>query len=288
MRPAPVWTEDGLDWPNRDASRFVAADGLSWHVQILGEGPCLLLLHGTGAATHSWRDLAPLLARRFTVIAPDLPGHGFTELYDHQDLSLPRMASAVEALLRALDVRPDWVVGHSAGAAIAIRMAIDGKIGPRRLISLSGALKPFTGFEGLLFPVLARLLFLNPLAAPFLAWRASDPAAVARVIAQTGSLLDDRGLDLYVRLLRTTRHVAATLSQMANWDLASFRWELPRLATPLTLVAPENDHAVPPDVARKAQSRAPQASLVPVPGLGHLAHEEAPELLANLIIRTCA
>ena len=53
--------------------------GLRWHVQMMGTGPQVLLLHGAGAATHSWRDVAPLLARDFTVIAPDLPGHGFTD-----------------------------------------------------------------------------------------------------------------------------------------------------------------------------------------------------------------
>ena len=58
------WDQDGHDWPNRDASRFVEAAGLTWHVQIAGQGPVLLLLHGTGASTHSWRDLLPGLAER--------------------------------------------------------------------------------------------------------------------------------------------------------------------------------------------------------------------------------
>ena len=75
---APRWTHEGRDWPNATASRFVAAGGVKWHVQVMGQGPVALLLHGTGSATHSWRDLAPLLARDFTVVAPDLPGHGFT------------------------------------------------------------------------------------------------------------------------------------------------------------------------------------------------------------------
>lgn len=76
-----LWERDGADWPNRAASRFVTASGLTWHVQAMGapEAPVLLLLHGTGAATHSWAGLAPLLAARFRVIAPDLPGHGFTD-----------------------------------------------------------------------------------------------------------------------------------------------------------------------------------------------------------------
>ncbi len=94
----PAFARAGRDWPNREASRFVTAGGLTWHVQEAGEGPVLLLVHGTGAATHSWRGLMPLLARDFRVIAPDLPGHGFTDPL--RTPSLPRMARALAELLR--------------------------------------------------------------------------------------------------------------------------------------------------------------------------------------------
>ena len=66
----------------------------------------MLLLHGTGAATHSWRGLAPLLATHFTLIAPDLPGHGFTQTPSDPGLSLPGMARLVAALLAELASRP--------------------------------------------------------------------------------------------------------------------------------------------------------------------------------------
>src|SRR3954470_13494112 len=111
----PRWEMEGRLWPNREASSFVQAAGLRWHVQRMGQGPQLLLVHGTGAATHSWRGLAPLLARRFTVVAPDLPGHGFTEAPSPDRLSLPGMVAALDGLLRALDVSPALAVGHSAG-----------------------------------------------------------------------------------------------------------------------------------------------------------------------------
>ena len=91
---------DGRDWPHRQASRFVEAGGLKWHVQIMGAGPPLLLVHGTGASTHSWRDLMPLLAERYRVVAPDLPGHGFTQMpASSEGLSLPGMAAGVASLL---------------------------------------------------------------------------------------------------------------------------------------------------------------------------------------------
>ena len=103
-------------------------------------GWTILLLHGTGAATHSWAGLAPLLAEHFRVVAPDLPGHGFTDPLPAGRLSLPGMAGAIRDLLRTLDLSPDLVVGHSAGAAILVRLCLDG-LAPRLLVALNGALK---------------------------------------------------------------------------------------------------------------------------------------------------
>src|ERR1700761_4966325 len=139
MSDKPNWNIEGRDWPNREASRFVEVGGLRWHVQMMGEGPVALLAHGTGAATHSWRDLAPLLAHRFTVVAPDLPGHGFTATPSRHRLSLPGMAHDLGALCTKLGLRPAIVVGHSAGAAILTRMALDGLIAPNLIVSLNGA-----------------------------------------------------------------------------------------------------------------------------------------------------
>jgi magnesium chelatase accessory protein len=287
MSRQPLWNIDGKDWPNRSASQFVKVAGLSWHIQVMGTGPVLLMLHGTGAATHSWRGLAPLLAKHFTVVAPDLPGHGFTDLRSRLHMSLPHISRAIWGLLCALDFRPSFVVGHSAGAAIALRMALDGKISPCAIVSLNGALSPFPGLGAFLFPALAKLIFLNPLAAPLLTRRAADPAAVARMIEGTGSTLDAAGLGFYQRLLRTERHVEATLAMMANWDLRPLQRELPDLAVPVTLVAADRDRAVPPTVADDAKRCLPTARVFKLAGRGHLAHEEAPETIANIILKAC-
>jgi magnesium chelatase accessory protein len=249
----------------------------------MGSGPVLLLIHGTGAATHSWRALAPLLAKKFDVIALDLPGHGFTQAPPRGAYSLPQMAASLAALIASLDVAPEYVVGHSAGAAIAIRMALNGSIRPRRIVSLNGALMPFPGVAAMAFPALAKILFLNPFAAPFLAWRASDPKAVERLIAGTGSVLDAQGLALYARLFRTQRHVAAAVGMMANWDLQALKRDLPALAVPLTLVTADLDRAVPPRDADAIAGLVPEAQIIPVKNFGHLAHEEAPQLFADII-----
>jgi magnesium chelatase accessory protein len=276
------WDRDGQDWPNREASRFVNAAGLRWHVQRMGNGPVLLLIHGTGASTHSWRALAPLLAPRFTVVAPDLPGHGFTET-PPQGLSLPGMAHEIGELLRHLALEPAIVVGHSAGAAIMIRMTLDGFLTPRALVSLNGALLPFRGIATQFFSPLAKLLVLNPLVPRLFAWRASDRSAVERLIGNTGSTIEPRGIELYHRLVSSPRHVAAALAMMASWELEPLVRDLPGLKTPLLLVAGGEDRTISSDEAFRVRALLPSAKIEYLRGLGHLAHEERPELIARII-----
>ncbi len=279
----PDWSTDGRDWPNRDSSRYVEAAGFRWHVQVAGSGPALLLLHGAGAATHSWRDILPLLAREFTVVAPDLPGHGFTATPSAAGLTMPGMAAGIAALLHALELSPVAVAAHSAGAGVACRLVLDGHLEPLPLLSLNGALLPFPGVAGTLFPGLARLLFVNPVMPWLLSAQAQRPGAVARVIARTGGRLDASGIDYYARLFRRSGHVAGALGMMANWDLDGLKRDLPRLAAPLALYAGTRDTTVPPSVSRGAAALVPQAVVHPIAGVGHLMHEEQPARFAALI-----
>jgi magnesium chelatase accessory protein len=282
------WSVDGADWPNRAASRLVAAAGYRWHVQTMGEGPIALLAHGTGAATHSWRALAPLLSRHFTVVAPDLPGHGFTETPGAHRLSLPGMAQDLAALCRTLAIRPEVAIGHSAGAAILARMSLDRLIAPKLIVSLNGAFLPFGGMASRLLSPLAKAMTFNPLVPHMFAWRGRDPAAVHRLIEGTGSTIDAAGERYYGRLVGNPGHVAAALQMMANWDLHPLVRDLPTLEPHLLLIAAANDRAIPPDVARRVRELAPHAALELLPGLGHLAHEEAPDRVTALIVAAAA
>lgn len=281
----PDWIRDGHDWPHRAASRFVEAASLRWHVQEFPRpgAPVLLLLHGTGAATHSWRGLAPRLADHFHVVAPDLPGHGFTDPLPDVDLSLPGMARAVTGLVEALGLPPAVAAGHSAGAAVLARMCLDGGIAPRLLVALNGALAPLPGAANLLFPGMARLLFLNPFTPKILAWTA-DRSAARRLIEGTGSRLDAQGIELYRRLFAKAGHVRGALGMMANWDLDRLHRDLPGLTTRTLLIVGGDDRAILPDTAFGVRDRLPDARVALIRGLGHLAHEEAPERVAEVLL----
>lgn len=283
MSAGLVWERDGRDWPNWEASRRLRVGSLDWHVQVMGQGPALLLLHGTAASTHSFRDLAPRLASRFTVVAPDLPGHGFTGFPGRAGMSLPGMAANVAALLAALDLAPALAVGHSAGAAVLVRMALDGRIAPGRIVALNGALLPFRGPMAHVAPGMARLLALSS-AVPHLVALLAGQDGVRRMLAGMGSRIDRRGLALYARLMRDPAHVRGALAMMAAWDLAELERALPALTVPLTLVVGERDTAVPPQAVEAVRTLLPAAVVHSLPGLGHLAHEERPDLVADVLL----
>jgi magnesium chelatase accessory protein len=264
-------------------------------VQALGlpadQAPVVWLLHGTGASTHSWRALMPLLARHFHVVAIDLPGHGFTGMpgpgQTDSPLSLPGMARSVAALMHACGTLPDLLVGHSAGVAVAVRLCLDGRVAPRCLLGVNAALLPLGGLAGPFFSPVAKLMAAAPFIPRLFAWRASDPQVLQRLIAGTGSELDPTGLALYGQLIRNPGHAAGALAMMANWDLQGLWRALPALATPLTLLAGSNDRTVPPAQARDACARLPahpRTTVHLLDGLGHLAHEERPDLVAGHVL----
>jgi magnesium chelatase accessory protein len=280
---------DGADWPHREASRFVTAGGLRFHVQLTGSAsagaPSVLLLHGLGAASHSWRGLLPLLAPHASVIAPDLPGHGFSELpRAAAALSLPGMAASLAALLQTLGLAPAVIVGHSAGAAIAAQLALDGRVIPRALVAVNGALLPFRGVAGAVFSPAARLLARLPLVPSLITTLVGDTASVARLLRDTGSAVDPEGLRLYARLVRDPGHVAGALGMMANWNLAALHRRLPCLRPAPLLFAGRGDRTVPPADARRVAALIPGARVLYFSGLGHLMHEERPDLVAPPIL----
>jgi magnesium chelatase accessory protein len=271
------WDRDGRHWPHRASSRFIQAAGMRWHVQRMGQGPVAVLLHGTGSATHSWRGLLPLMATHFDVIALDLPGHGFTGRTTTPRLSLPGMAAQIGALLKALEVDPQWVVGHSAGAAIGARMVMDGQVHPRALIAVNGAFFPLGGVPGVLFPPTAKLMAALPGVPQWFARQRWDEAAVRRLMAGTGSALDAAGLALYGSLVRNPVHAAGALDMMANWDLRPLVSDLCRWKLPIALLVGAKDRAVPPSDAPRLRRHLPPATPMTLsirPDAGHLLHEE--------------
>lgn len=273
------WQRDGAGWPHAEQSAFVRARPHLWHVQVMGEGPLALLLHGAGGASHSWRTLMPLLAETHRCIALDLPGHGFTRRGSMQRSSLPLMAEDTWRLLDKMEAAPALIIGHSAGGALALQMSL---MRPTPVLGINAALEDFNGVAGWLFPMMARALSVNPITAPAVAAMIRG-ANVDSLLRSTGSVLDAEGTALYARCLSNSEHVAGTLAMMSQWSLRGLRARMDRITAPVHLSAGGNDRTVPPESAARMAARIPGATWATLPGLGHLAHEEdAAKILSEI------
>ena len=277
------WHREKDSWPNADTSLFLDLEGVQWHVQRTGSGPTLLLLHGSGATTHSFNGLITELSQSYELFVPDLPGHGFTSVIRRKRSSLHNISEALSKLLEHEDFKPTVVIGHSAGAAIAVNMTMQGFIAPKGIISINGAFYPFPGIARQLFPAMAKVLFLNPFVPSFFARSASNKDRVRRLIRSTGSQLTEQQLDYYARAFRSVRHVEGTLAMMANWELEEMDKLLKSLSVPLLQIIGEKDGTVDPDASFSTEKLVPESSRASFADAGHLVHEEHPKEVARKI-----
>lgn len=261
------------------------ADGTRLRLVESGElhAPPVLLVHGFGASSYQWRFTLPVLAAAgFHAIAPDLPGHGFSQLeFPNGEYTRDRYARRIWQLLDALGVTSAPVVGHSMGGAIAAEMAWQHPERISRLALLSPA-----GFG--LVPERLRLLryipdVLAPLARPLASraaaslvlgdvygpdgsWTARDEAELLAPYAQSG---------IYRALLRTLKefdfelHANAQLTQLPHGTLVVF-------GTHDAVVRPV-------DIAARVRL-VPAARLVMLSRIGHLPQVEAAEEVGRMLV----
>ncbi len=292
MSSEAMTVNDITDHARRDAdprefyTRNIVAGSYSWNVTSMGNAPiACVLLHGTGSSSHSWHDLMQPLAERFTVVALDLPGHANTSCENRPDLSLRGIASAVTGLLQHMKLNTHSIIGHSAGAAIGAQMLIDKPDSYQRLVSINGALVPLGGLPGLVFSPIAKISANLPFLTDLFGSRLRDPKAVDKLLKNTGSNISQESTNQYRALCKNTDHVSGALQMMASWRLEPLFQMLSTIHVPVQLIAGANDAMIPARDAYRLNRLFPNSELTMLPNLGHLAHEEAPEIIAELILK---
>ena len=127
-------------------SRDAKIDGVKLHYLMAGRGPTVILLHGYAETSRMWRPIIPLLAEKFTVIAPDLPGIGDSAI-PPSGLDMKTSATRIHALARSLGVEKARVVGHDIGLMVAYAYATQFPAETEKLVVMDAFLPGVVGWE---------------------------------------------------------------------------------------------------------------------------------------------
>jgi pimeloyl-ACP methyl ester carboxylesterase len=131
---------------NTIVARDVEVEGVKFHYLMAGQGPTAILLHGYTQTSRMWRPIMPLLAQKFTVIAPDLPGIGDSSI-PASGLDMKTSAIRVHALAKSLGVTQARVVGHDIGLMVAYAYAAQFPSETEKLALLDAFLPGVSGWE---------------------------------------------------------------------------------------------------------------------------------------------
>lgn len=127
-------------------SRVAQVEGVQLHYMTAGKGPALVLIHGYAETSLMWEQIIPLLAKRFTVIAPDLPGIGDSAI-PAAGLDMKSAATTMHALVRSLGVEKAEVVGHDIGLMVAYAYAAQFPSEVTKLVVMDAFLPGVAGWE---------------------------------------------------------------------------------------------------------------------------------------------
>jgi pimeloyl-ACP methyl ester carboxylesterase len=242
--------------------------------------PVLLLIHGMAGSSVTWREVMPALTQRYTVVAPDLPGHGESDK-PRQDYSLGAHANALRDLLVAIGVDRATMVGQSLGGGIAMQLAYQHPSHCERLVLVSsGGLGQEVSWvlRALSFPGVE---YLMPILFPSFVRDAGS--AISRSLRRFGlraprleeewrsyvSLTDSETREAF---LRTLRAVVDIRGQAVS---AHDRLYLSSLL-PTLIVWGERDGIIPVAHAHEAHQAMPASELVIFEESGHFPHVEEP------------
>jgi pimeloyl-ACP methyl ester carboxylesterase len=274
-----LWTPDrSRDWLEAryagPPSQYVEVAGLKLHVRITGpeSAPAVVMLHGLGASLHTWEAWATGLPE-YRVIRFDLPGFGLTGPDPTNNYSDARSIAVITALLDELGVTRASLVGHSMGGRIAWQFAAARPDRVERLVLVSPDGFASPGFEYGKAPQVPALASLM---------RHVLPRFVLRMNLEPGyadpGVVSDELLTRYHDLLRAPGVRGALLERTRQIMLTDPAPTLRRIRAPVLLLWGEQDAMIPFRNSSDYLRLLPDSRLAPLPGVGHLPQEEAPEV----------
>jgi pimeloyl-ACP methyl ester carboxylesterase len=265
-------------------SRFIEVNGIQVHYRQAGRGaPYIILLHGFGASTFSWREVIQPLSQIGTVIAYDRPAFGLTERplpgswQGESPYGTRQQAAMLVGLMDALHIPKAILVGNSAGGTVATLTALEYPDQVQALVEVDAAI-----YEG-------------SSNSPLITWLLNTPQMDHVGPLLSRSLAGEKGTAFIQSAWHDPSRITPEILQgyrdplqTPNWDIAL--WELTKASRPDTIIkrlgqikAPalvitgNDDHIVPTELSLRLAKDIPGAELTVIKDCGHLPQEESPE-----------
>jgi pimeloyl-ACP methyl ester carboxylesterase len=256
------------------------------HYQDEGKGPPLLLIHGFGASSYTWRHIAPALARDHRVIAVDLKGFGQSDKPFDERYSVFDQADLLAQLIVDKNLHNLTLVGHSFGGGVALLLTL--KADPR----LNGRISKLVLLDTIAYPqnvpVFFRLLDV-PLVSQ-LGVRMVPPEFQTRVALRIAyfddSKIDPDEVETYAAPLRTAagKHaIIHSARQIVPDDLAGLSEHYNQIKLPTLILWCDHDRIVPLGIGLKLRRALPNSTFRLVEDCGHIPQEEQPAATLQLI-----
>ncbi len=253
-----------------------------------GRGPVVLLLHGLGCDHTTWEAVIDSLAKRYTVIAPDLLGHGRSDK-PRADYSLGGFANGMRDLLTVLGIDRVTVIGHSFGGGVAMQFAYQfPERTERMLLVASGGLGPEVTpvIRAISTPGFHQAMGLLTLPGVRHAGVVGMRALAKAPLKQTRDLdqvavIFDSFKDPYAR--HAIRHVVKAVVDWRGQVISMADRAYLTDAMPMCVVWGRDDQVIPVRHAENAARLAPKARVEVIPNAGHFPHRDHPQRFARIV-----
>jgi len=289
-RPADVSWPDSLNFIyHPEYSWFTSVDGVRIHYQEAGDEKAspLILIHGFISSTLIWSEVfLPLAHAGFRVIAPDLPGYGYSEKPREAEYTIESQARAVLGLMDRLEIKKATLVGASYGAAVAAAIALDCPERVDKLI-LIGAVTNDEPKKKLLLRI-SRLPLIGDIVTPlFLGSRWVLRKRMAQMYRRIETQIDEHMIAARHHLLATANTHRAMIKTARRWSANRIEREASLIQQPTLLVWGEQDTHIPVSEAYRLRDAIPDARLIVFRRCGHLPPTEYPEKFVEAIAGFC-
>jgi pimeloyl-ACP methyl ester carboxylesterase len=284
LRPTDVsFEEHKSEIPNSEYSKFAEVDGIKLHYQEKGAGTPLVLIHGYGSSTYTWRDVFEPLSKHFRVIAIDLKGFGFSEK-PAGDYTRLAQAVLVKKFLDKLKIDRAWLAGNSMGGEVSLNVALQSPELVEGLILIDSAgVKSVKGSS--FTPSRFEIPFVGR---AFVALALMNDSLVRESLERSfydDTKVTDEIVKIYHLPLQTNYGQRAAIYARQQWDLHPIENELSKIKAPTLLIWGKEDFVTPLAGGEKIKASIEDSKLVVLEKVGHLPQEETPQKTIEEILK---